>query len=279
METNTVPGGIIPPLLTPLTEDQNVDVAALKQLIHKQLDAHIPALFICGSAGLGSVLTMSDYKKVITTAQETVPEGYPLLCGVLESSTVRALERIKLLESLNIKTFVSITPYYLRATEKDDLLRHFGTLFESTEMEMVVYNMPGLTGVVIHPEVVFEMAKRGWTSAIKDSSGDNAYIAELCKGGAKFNLKVYQGLAPDFGWLSDMGAAGCVPLPANCRPEIFISAWEARADKQRIAEIQPQVDEVWNKLIHGTDYITRSIKLLAEEGIGTGTLMLPFMKS
>ena len=73
MKNVTIPEGIIPPLLTPLTEDQQVDVEALKKLIHKQLDAGIPALFVCGTAGLGSVLTTKDYETVITTALDAVP--------------------------------------------------------------------------------------------------------------------------------------------------------------------------------------------------------------
>jgi len=276
MKNVTIPEGIIPPLLTPLTDDQQVDVEALKKLIHKQLDAGIPALFVCGTAGLGSVLTTKDYETVITTALETVPTGYPILCGVLESSTVRSIERIRLLESLHINTFVTITPYYLRATDDDDLLRHFGTLRESTEMEMVLYNMPGCTGVVIPPELIFEMVKRGWTTIIKDSSGDDEYIEAVCKGGAELGLKVYQGLAPNFGWLNKIGAAGCVPLPANSHPELFLSAWAARNKSDQLKDIQPEIDTVWNSLIVGTDYLRRSLKLLAQQGIGSGTLMLPF---
>ncbi len=273
---SSVPEGIIPPLLTPLTIDQHVEVEALRLLIEKQLKAGIPALFIWGSAGLGSVLTQRDYETVITTAQEVVPTDYPLLCGVLESSTVRSLERIKLIEELGIKTFVTVTPYYMRATKNDDLLRHFGALYESTAMEMVVYNMPGLTGVVIEPEVVFEMVKRDWTGAIKDSSGDNDYIEALCRGGASLDLKVYQGLAPDFGWLHGLGAAGCVPVPANCQPELFMSAWNKRGDKDQLVTLQPKIDTVWNQLVVGTDYISGAIKMLKDEGIGSGTMMLPF---
>lgn len=278
MRQFNLPDGIIPPLLTPLTNYQQVDVPALKKLIKKQLDAGIPALFVCGSAGLGSVLTMSEYEKAIVSALETVPENYPILVGVLESSTVRSLERIRLLESLNIGCFVTITPYYLRATEQEDLLRHFGTLRDSTEMEMILYNMPGCTGVVIQPELVFEMVKRGWTSVIKDSSGDNEYFEALCKGSAELDLKVYQGLDPDFGWLHKIGSSGCVPLPANSHPELFLSAWEARDNSEQLKTIQPEIDRVWNDLIRGTDYLRRSLILLAEEGIGNGTLNLPFMQ-
>lgn len=276
MTTSTIPEGIIPPLLTPLTDKQEVDVPALKKLIHKQLKAGTPALFICGTAGLGSVLTMKQYETVVSTAKETVPEGYPLLCGVLESSTIRDLERIKVLENLGINCFVTVTPYYLKTTATVDLLKHFGTLRESTEMEMVLYNMPGCTGVVIDPELVFEIVRRGWSSMIKDSSGDAEYFKTLCNGGKELGLRVYQGLAPDFSWLHSIGASGCVPVPANLYPELFNSAWKERGNQAQLMELQPKIDNVWSELVQGTDYISRSLRALAEEGIGTGGMMLPF---
>lgn len=274
----TIPEGIIPPLLTPLTSSQEVDVPALKKLVAKQVNAGTPALFVCGTAGLGSVMTIAQYELAISTVQESVPEGYPLLCGVLESSTVRDLERIQLLEKMGIKSFVTVTPYYLRATEKDALLRHFGTLKESTDMEMVLYNMPGCTGVVIEPELVFEMAEKGWSTVIKDSSGDNEYLEKLCTGGKEYGLRVYQGLAPDFKWLAEIGASGCVPVPSNRYPELFNEAWNERKNSARIAELQPQIDTAWAELVQGTDYISGSIRSLAEEGIGEGHMMLPHLQ-
>lgn len=276
MKNSKIPEGIIPPLVTPLDSFQGIDIPALKQLIRKQLKAGTPALFICGTAGLGATLTMTQYETVITTVKTVVPEGYPLLCGVLESSTVRDLERIELLESHGIDYFVTVTPYYLRAAGRDDLLRHFGTLAERTDMEMVLYNIPGCTGVSIPPEVVFEIAKRGWSTMIKDSSGDNDYFETLCTGGKQYGLRVYQGLAPDFSWLNTVGASGCVPVPANRYPELFNEAWAKRASREEIGQIQLKIDSVWNKLVQGTDYITGAIRALAEEGIGNGEMILPF---
>jgi 4-hydroxy-tetrahydrodipicolinate synthase len=253
-----------------------IDTPALEKLIRKMLDAGIPALFICGSAGLGSALTMTDYEKVIVTALETVPEGYPLLCGVLESSTMRAMERVRLLESLHISCFVTVAPYYLKATKTDDLLRHFGALRESTDMEMVLYNMPACTGIHMAPSLVLKMAERGWSHAIKDSSGENRYFETLCKLGNPLNLRVYQGMLPDFQRLNEIKASGCVPLPANLFPELFISAWNAKADQKKTAQIQPKIDTLWKNLFVGDDFINQAIKRLADQGIGTGTSMMPF---
>lgn len=271
-----LPEGIIPPLLTPLTPDQQVDTAALQQLIRMQLQAGTPGLFVAGSAGLGSILTTGAYETLISVALETVPAGYPVLCGVLEPSTVRALDRLRLLEALGAKAFVAITPYYVRATEPADLLRHFGALREATDLEMVAYNIPGCTGAELPVATVIEMAGRGWVRSCKDSSGDDAYVAALCGQGADYGLKVYQGMRPEFRWLDEIGASGCVPVASNVYPELFNSGWNNRANPKALAAIQPEIDRVWDELVDGWDYTSRAIKILARQGIGSGTLTLPF---
>lgn len=276
MSTFVLPEGIIPPLLTPLTTDQQVDTDALRQLIRMQLQAGTPGLFVAGSAGLGSILTSADYETLIGVALETVPAGYPVLCGVLEPSTARALERLQILESLGAEAFVTITPYYVRATEHVDLLRHFGRLRESTELEMVAYNIPGCTGVELPVATVIEMAERGWVNSCKDSSGDDSYLEALCRQGRSCGLKVYQGMRPDYQWLDEIGASGCVPVPSNVYPELFNKGWNSRRNPEKLASIQTEIDRVWEALVVGWDYTSRCIKKLAEQGIGTGTLALPF---
>ena len=276
MTNSRMPNGIIPPVLTPLTQDQKVDIPALKALIHKLVDGGVSALFMGGTAGLGSILTAADYELVIGTTLEEVPDGFPVLCGVLEPSTARALERIQLLDSLKAEFFVTVTPYYVRATEDDALLRHFGAQHEATDMEMVLYNMPGCTGVNIPPELVLHMVKRGWTASCKDSSGDKAYVETLCQNNEETGLKVYQGMCPDFAWLNGIGACGAVPVPANVHPELFVSGWDNRANAANITDIQKNVNHRWDELVVGTDYTSRSIRALAEQEIGTGTLVLPF---
>lgn len=276
MITSRMPNGIIPPVVTPLTPDQHVDVAAFKALLRKLVDGGVSALFVGGTAGLGSILTTADYELVIATALDTVPNDIPVLCGVLEPSTARAVERIKRLETLGAAFFVTITPYYVRATEHSALLRHFGAQREATDMEMVLYNMPGCTGVTLSPELVNEMALRGWTASCKDSSGDKAYFETLCKDAAHTGLKLYQGLRPDFAWLARIGASGAVPVPSNVSPELFVAGWENRANAELMPDLQIQIDSAWNELVIGTDYTSGSIKALSQQGIGSGTMPLPF---
>lgn len=276
MQTTNLPDGIIPPVLTPLTPDQKVDVPAFKALVDSLIKGGSSALFVCGTAGLGSILTDADYELVIASALEVAPKDYPILCGVLEPSTARALSRIKILENLKVDFFVTVTPYYVRATEDEALLRHFAVQREATSMEMVLYNMPGCTGVSLPSSLVFDLYERGLTGSIKDSSGDQEYFQGLCNHERAQGLKVYQGMCPDFSWLNAQGASGAVPVPANSHPELFSSAWNNRADESVLTALQQEVDSVWNAQVVGTDYTSRTLKVLAERGVGSGTMAAPF---
>ena len=73
-----------------------------------------------------------------------------------------------------------------------------------------------------------------------------------------------------------MGAAGCVPVPANVHPECYVYAWNRSQAKEALADVQRQCDTTWNDLIDGTDFFSRSMKRLGELDIGTRTLPEPF---
>lgn len=86
-------------------------------------------------------------------------------------------------------------------------------------------------------------------------------------------------MRPDFKWLTEIGASGCVPVPSNAVPELFNSAWNNRTNPEKLATIQPEINRVWEQLVDGWDFTSRSIRILAEKGIGSGTLTLPFSMS
>lgn len=271
-----IPKGVIPPVLTPLKENNEIDLTAFKQLLNKLINSGVHALFVAGTAGLGSIMTEAQYEETIATAIEHTAGRLPVLAGVLESSTARSIERLKKLEHSGVKAAVVVSPYYCRAQNDSQLLRHFGLLREATDLELVVYNLPGCTGTIIPVKLICEMAKRNWIHACKDSSGDSEYFLELCRRGSKHGLQVYQGMRPDFEQLGKLRAAGCVPVPGNVFPELFVNAWNKRLQHETLSAIQQQCDEVWNQLVVGTDFFSRSIKLLAEQGIGSGIMPEPF---
>jgi 4-hydroxy-tetrahydrodipicolinate synthase len=254
-----------------------VDEETFRRLLDRVIAGGGHGLFVGGTVGLGSFLTNSEYRRMIAIAVDLVAGRLPLLAGVLEPSTARVLERIRMLEHAGgVSAVVVVAPYYIRAATDRQLLRHFEVIREHTALEMVAYNLPGCVGAELPATVLFEMARRGWITACKDSSGDAAYFTHLCRGGAEVGLRVYQGLRPDFAELARLGAAGCVPVPGNVRPECFVEAWRRRDHPHALPAWQQQCDTIWHELVVGTDYFSRSLQRLAAEGLGAGVMPEPF---
>ena len=271
-----IPEGIIPPVLTPLTREQDVDQEAFCRLLDKLIAGGVHGLFIAGTAGFGSILTDAQHEWTVRLAVRHVAGRLPVLSGVLEPSTARVLERIRRIESSGVLAVVVVAPYYLRAQNERQLLRHFEIIRESTNLEMVLYNLPGCVGTAIPVQVFGDMAKRGWISACKDSSGDSEYFSELCRRGAENGLRVYQGMRPVFATLVELGAAGCVPVPGNVFPELYVQAWNKRTEQAELPGLQERCDQAWKDLVVGTDFFSRSLRRLAEEGLGAGVMPEPF---
>ena len=270
------PAGIIPPVLTPLTSAREIDCDAFRRLLDRLIDGGVDGLFVAGTAGLGSILTDAQHEQLVRLAVEHVAGRLPVLAGVLEPSTARTVERIRRIEALGPSAVVVVAPYYLRAQSETQLLRHFEVIRNHTAQAIAVYNLPGCVGAEIPIQVLCELAKRGWIGACKDSSGNDAYFTELCRRGAEHGLRVYQGLRPDFAKLAELGAAGCVPVPANLRPEQYAEAWSQRDEPVAQPRLQASCDALWSELVLSTDFFSRTLKRLAEEGLGTGVMPEPF---
>lgn len=271
-----IPLGIIPPVLTPLNASGALDEAAFIKLLDRLESGGVHGLFVAGTSGLGSVLTDAAYYRLIELTLEHLGKRLPVLAGVIESSTLRVVERLRFIEHYDVDAVVVVAPYYLKAVNERQLLRHFEVIRNHTSKEMVVYNIPGCVHTDISAPLICDMARRGWITACKDSSGNADAFALLCQLGAEAGLRVYQGMSPVFSDLAKLNAAGCVPVTANIRPEWFVKAWAHRHDPEALTSLQKQCDLIWDELIVGTDFFSRALAGLAEEGIGTGALPDPF---
>ena len=271
-----IASGIIPPVLTLLDERHDVDVEAMKLLVDKLICGGVHALFVAGTAGFASIITQKPYERLIETVLSHVCGRTSILAGVLEPSTARSIERLKILEDKGIKTAVVVAPYYLRASNDRQLLRHFEKIRGSTSLELVLYNIPVCTGTSIPVALACDMKRRGWITACKDSSGDGKFFADLCEQGRECGLKVYQGMRPDFAVMERLGASGCVPVPANVFPEMFVDAWNKRKNGKELPAAQKKCDEAWSQLVVGGDFFGNSTKALKHIGIGSGIMPEPF---
>jgi 4-hydroxy-tetrahydrodipicolinate synthase len=270
--------GVVVPILTPLLDDTTIDETAFRSLLRRCHNGGVHGLFVGGTAGLGPLLTDWAVTQLLEIAQDEAGDDLPLLAGVIETSTPRAINRIRQVEALGYKQFVITPAFYLAIHEHEEFLAHFGACRDATDMEMVLYNIPVCTGSCIPIETILEMRRRGWITTVKDSSGDMGYFSALCQRGRDSGLKVFQGLKPELQRLVELGASGVVPVPANLDPRTFTDAWDAAwgSDPGILAPLQTRIDLLWDTLVKGTDFMSRTLCALSELGIGSGHVMTPF---
>jgi len=272
-----LPPGIIVPVITPLLPDYTLDEDAFRRQLRRLITGGVDALFVGGTSGVGPLIPDKEWQRTVETAIDETGDSLPLLVGVAETSTPRAIDRIHLLESVGCRHYVLTPTFYIGISTQTEFLSHYGRCAEASGMNMVIYNIPACTGSGIPLETILEMAQRGWSTTCKDSSGDKSFFESLCRQGRDVGLSVYQGLRPDFEWLASIGAAGSVPVPANVEPETFAAAWKAAIGGERdsLERLQKRVDLLWESLVEGYDFLSGNVYALAKLGIGDGTIIPP----
>lgn len=278
MSANSELHGIVVPIITPVDEDDRVDAAAFRKVIRYLIEAGVHGLFVGGSAGEGPLLTLAEWTRMMEIALDEVSGAIPILGGVMETSTRRAIEKLKLLERMGYRYYAVSPTYYIVTRSADEHLRLFGACKEACpEMEMVVYNIPSCVGSSVALETFLEMGRRGWMRYCKESSGNLNLLLPLIEQGHELGLRVLVGeerLMYD-GLLA--GGVGAVPVGANYEPETYIRLYEAgvRGDKDELARYFERARHVCSVLTGGTSWLAGIKYALSQRGMGNGRPVSP----
>ena len=272
---NSELGGIIIPIITPVDGDDRVDEDSLRKIIRHVIDRGVHGLFVGGSAGEGPLLTEREWTRLMEIARDENGNRVTLLGGVMDTSTRRVKEKIKLLKQMSYEFFVVSPTYYLSLSTPEEHLRLFGECLDAgSGMEMVGYNIPQNTHSQVPVEVFQECAQRGWVRYCKDSSGDMEYFRRLYATG----LKVFSGSEFDLVDKLLAGAVGAVNVCANYEPETFVRAYSAamKKDREELARMQERVDFLRQILCLGGPCWLSGVKYaLSTLGIGSGKPVSP----
>ncbi len=271
--------GVIPPAITPVDEDDRVDEPAFRRQLRHLMDGGVHGIFVGGSAGEGPLLTLTEWVRMMEIAMDEVGGAVPLLGGVIETSTPRVVERIRMLARIGYTQYVATPVYYLRMTTPAEHLRLFAACREAApDLELIPYNIPVFTGCQIPIEALCDAARRGWVRYCKESSGDMAYFARLVTEGREAGLKVFMGderSARD-GLLA--GAVGIVPGCANFEPRTFVRVYEAAlsGNAEELDRWFGRMMTLREHLALGSPCWLAGIKYaVACAGIGSGKLVSP----
>ncbi|MCC0660536.1 MULTISPECIES: 4-hydroxy-tetrahydrodipicolinate synthase [unclassified Clostridioides] len=204
-------------LVTPFTEDNNVNFEKLGELIEYHIENDTDALVVCGTTGEATTMSESEIFAVIKYTVEKVNKRIPVIVGTGSNNTMLSVHMSQEAEKLGVDGLLIITPYYNKTNEKG-LKLHFETIAKSVKLPIILYNVPGRTKVNIKPSVVAELAKIDNIVAVKEASGDLAQVAEIAKLVPK-DFAIYSGNDDTILPLLSLGGSGVISVLANICPK------------------------------------------------------------
>lgn len=221
MTTKSVFTGTGVALITPFLEDKSVDEVGLRTLVLNMLNGGVDFLVPLGTTGESVTLSESESDQVIRIVLETNASKRPVLMGCGGNDTFKVLKmQEKYEKAYKPDGFLSVTPYYNKPSQ-EGLYRHYKTLANGTDLPIVLYNVPGRTGVNMLPDTVIRLAQEcSNIVAIKEASGNIEQGAEILRRKPE-SFVVLSGddtlVLPQL----SIGYEGCISVAANGYPKEF----------------------------------------------------------
>ena len=203
-------------LVTPFTDDK-VDFKSLEKLVDMQLAGNIDALIVNGTTGEPTTMTHFERTAVAGAVIEHVRKRVPVILGAGSNNTYTAIEYAKENAQLGADGILTVTPYYNKCTQAG-LVAHYKAIADAVDLPVIMYNVPGRTGVNIAPETCLKLAGYKGIQAIKEASGNVNQFMELARliGG---KMDIYSG---DDGLVLPIlavGGIGVISVASNVVPQ------------------------------------------------------------
>jgi len=168
--------GVGTALITPFRADGSLDEAAVRRLARRQIDAGIHFLSPCGTTGEAPTLSHREKLRVVELVVEEAAGRVPVLAGAGGYDTRDVIELAKDLERIGVDGILSVTPYYNKPTQ-EGLYQHFRAIADATPLKIVLYNVPGRTGVNLEVQTVVRLSEHPNIVAVKEAS---ANVVQMC---------------------------------------------------------------------------------------------------
>jgi 4-hydroxy-tetrahydrodipicolinate synthase len=172
--------GVGTALVTPFTKSGELDEAAVRRLARRQIDAGVHFLCPCGTTGENPTLTDAERLRIVEILAAEADGKTPILAGAGGYDTKEVIHLAREMARRGASGFLSVTPYYNKPTQ-EGLYQHYRAFAESTSLPIVVYNVPGRTGVNVEPATLARMAAIPNIVGVKEASGNVSQMCEVCR--------------------------------------------------------------------------------------------------
>ncbi len=217
MRTKSIFTGSCCAIITPFDKNGNPNFDALANIIEQQIEGGTDAICACGTTGEASTMDDKEHLGVIEYIVKKVDGRIPVIAGTGSNDTRHGIALCKDAQSLGVDGLLIVTPYYNKTSQRG-LIHHYETLADSVDKPIILYNVPGRTGVNIAPSTLKALADHPNIAGIKEASGNMAQVVEmvsLC--GDKIDF--YSGCDEINVPIASVGGKGAISVLANVAPK------------------------------------------------------------
>lgn len=241
MSTQQITGSLVA-LVTPMTAQGAVDFPRLERLIEFHIEQGTDAIVAVGTTGESATLDFDEHVAVIRTTVATVAGRVPVIAGTGANNTREAIYLARAAKDAGADAHLSVTPYYNRPTQAG-LIAHFRAIADAVELPMILYNVPGRTGVDMSTETTLSLSDHDMIVGTKEASGSLTRLQALIAG-APEGFAVYTGDDNLSCEAILSGGQGTISVTANVAPALMhrmtAAALAGRADAARAFDQQLQ---------------------------------------
>lgn len=214
---NTIFTGAGVAIITPMNADGSINYDGFAENIEYQIKNGTDAIIVCGTTGEASTMTDEEHIECIRFCVEKTAGRVPVIAGTGSNDTKYAVELSKVAQEKGADGLLLVTPYYNKASQ-NGLVAHFGAVAEAVDIPIILYNIPGRTGMSIEIGTYKKLSQYRNIVAVKEASGNISYTSKLIAECGDF-LDVYSGNDDIIVPMMSIGAKGVISVLSNVMPK------------------------------------------------------------
>lgn len=237
--------GVYVALITPFKDDLSVDYDTLKKLVQFHIKNKTNGLVVCGTTAETATLSDEEYKSIINFVEKVAQDKIDIVIGVGSNSTSKTLKNIEFANTTSAKAVLLVTPYYNKPSQRG-LKEHFSICAKASKKDVILYDIPGRTGVKIDNDLIKELSDIPNIKAIKDATGN---LLNISYHKQNTNLDVLSGDDTIYYEQLLLGADGTISVTANVYPDDLIKITKNPKENLELAKKMEKISK--NLFIEG----------------------------
>lgn len=232
--------GVMVPVVTPFKNGE-IDYESYSRMINGLIEEGINGILPLATTGESPTISEYEYEKILEKTIECINKRVPIYTGLGGNNTADVVKKLKMIEKYDIDGILSVAPYYSRPNQKG-LYEHFKSISESTEKDIIIYNIPYRTGTNVENETLIKLSELNNIIGVKDCSGNMKQTTDLLINRPD-NFSIMTGEDAYFYTTLALGGDGGIMASASVKPKEFIEIYNLVKDNNHQEALKK-----WRKL-------------------------------